>query len=295
VYWLSLTDLVVSVYYCTDAAANAAERDNEHCGDPLCIFFAVVVQFFQLASIFWVGALAFNMQLTILQPTTARLNQTEETGRFGIMARIHAAVWGFSAASVVVLLPVGALGSAGQWCWVRAEFQWARFAFFYAPLVLVLCYTIHVFWRVRQRLVTLRRGSGVGSDDASVLPTLGRRFRNYILVFVIVFVPQLINRIDNAARPGDPTFSLYLLQSICGPLQGLGNAVVYGWTPRVRQLYSQRCAWCPGQAAESPPKSPPPALKGPVRARDLSRRELTSGEVQLNAVVPVGETHSSAI
>ena len=159
--------------------------------------------------------------------------------------------------------------------------------------MLALTYTVFVFWRVRRRLVTLRRGSGAGSDDASVLPSLGRRFRNYVLVFALVWLPQLINRIDNAARPADPSFALYLLQSICGPLQGLGNALVYGWTPRVRQMYLQRCpGLCPGRQA---PESAPLALKGTARARDLSccrSSDPTAGGTARN---PGMQMHSSAV
>jgi hypothetical protein len=57
-----------------------------------------------------------------------------------------------------------------------------------------------------------------------------------------------------------------MLHSIFGPIQGLGNALVYGWTPRVRRLYAERFPrWCARLAVTPsgkhvPAEHAPPAL-----------------------------------
>ena len=56
----------------------------------------------------------------------------------------------------------------------------------------------------------------------------------------MINVFRLANRLQNFVAPDQPVYALYLLHSLTAPLQGVGNAVVYCWTPRVRQLYAYR-------------------------------------------------------
>ena len=57
---------------------------------------------------------------------------------------------------------------------------------------------------------------------------------------------QLANRLYELARPDAPSFILYLLQSMLGPLQGLGNAYAYGWSAQTRHVWHSHCpTLCP--------------------------------------------------
>lgn len=51
---------------------------------------------------------------------------------------MHAAVWGISAVALIIVAAGGALGGAGQWCWIRDESGWARLFFYFLPLLAVL-------------------------------------------------------------------------------------------------------------------------------------------------------------
>ena len=108
-----------------------------------------------------------------------------------------------------------------------------------------------------------------------------------------------INRIQHTAQPSDPIFVLYLLHSIASPLQvrlsrsaavpprarrltrvacaaacagvvqGFANAMVYGFTAKVRQQYKR--ALCPRRETD---------VENPLRMLSSSQREFT-GSSQL--------------
>jgi len=62
----------------------------------------------------------------------------------------------------------------------------------------------------------------------------------YIIVFVVSRSFGIVNRIAQLAAPCCPYFVLWVLQEVFTPLQGLGNAIVYGLNYTVRTLYRVR-------------------------------------------------------
>ena len=116
-------------------------------------------------------------------------------------------------------------------------------------------------------------------------------------VFVGLRFFSAINRIQHTAQPSDPIFVLYLLHSIASPLQvrlsrpapprehpvshaslpplcapgwqGFANAMVYGFTAKVRQQYKR--ALCPRRETD---------VENPLRMLSSSQREFT-GSSQL--------------
>jgi len=72
--------------------------------------------------------------------------------------------------------------------------------------------------------------------------------RLLLVIFVLVHTCSIINRLYDFFSPDQPSFFFSLLQSLSAPLQGLGNAIVYGFgSSRVRQTWgcnSDRCSCC---------------------------------------------------
>jgi len=174
----------------------------------------------------------------------------------------------------VPIAAAGALGYAGQWCWIRPAFGWMRFVFLYIPLLAVLAYHAVTYVLVRQRFRQLQSDVG-GASPAVVaaLPALTARFARYAAVFATVWVFSMLNRLHDALVAGEPSFSLAALSSAFGPLQGLGNAVVYGWSPRVRSLY---------------------ATSFPAICSCLADRGLTATEVRRTSCSPGGALPSAS-
>jgi len=84
-----------------------------------------------------------------------------------------------------------------------------------------------------------RRDSTTGGSSSDVLSALTRRFGAYIIVFVIVWTFPILNRIRNLLDPEHPSLVLFIGAALFTPMQGLGNAFIYGWTPSVRDHYRQ--------------------------------------------------------
>ena len=85
------------------------------------------------------------------------------------------------------------------------------------------------------------------------------RFVSFLAVYGAINGFRIIRRFADAVTPDQPIYALWMLHSFFGPIQGLGNALVYGWTPRVRRLYAERFPrWCARLAAKHPNPSPNP-------------------------------------
>ncbi len=61
-----------------------------------------------------------------------------------------------------------------------------------------------------------------------------RPLQAYPFIYLALSVFLLINRIQNAVKPGQPVFALVILHALSSPLQGLVNAVVYGMDRETR-------------------------------------------------------------
>ncbi len=262
VYWLSFADLLSSLIYMIDGASplRAADYADDCPGvGGFCIFKGAVSQFANLSAVLWTLCIAINLQVTLLNRSARAAHSPEH-----LLRSMHLGVWLSSFATTLLLAATGSLGAAGQWCWIAAHSQWARLVFYYMPLLCTVAYNFTVYWKTRSTFATLHRqasvqgrgggggggdggggggdgdGGGGGGGGASVLPELTSRLRGLILIFVIVHTPQILNRLNDLFWPASPSFAIRLVHSALGPLQGLGNALVYGWTPRVRRLYASR-------------------------------------------------------
>ncbi|KAF2815879.1 family A G protein-coupled receptor-like protein [Mytilinidion resinicola] len=62
------------------------------------------------------------------------------------------------------------------------------------------------------------------------------------LVLLVVWVPSTINRIQGMITPSTPNYGMNLAAAIVLPLQGLGNAIIYGVTSRheIKDIFFRR-------------------------------------------------------
>ena len=125
--------------------------------------------------------------------------------------------------------------------------------FYYVPLLAVFVYSMAIYYLPRRSFFRLHREASKAGESAAAtvssgaLPSLTRRLRLFLLVFGVINGFQLLNRTYDFFAPGNPSFALYMLQSIFGPLQGVGNAVAYGTSPLVRRVWAgafpRACGW----------------------------------------------------
>ena len=155
-----MEQLVTSFVYIVDGGTTANEDGSSRCPNGLCVVLASLVQIFNLSAIIWNTYIALNMHLTVL--LAARIVKDEPR----YMRWLHAGAWGPALLSTLITGAAGGLGSAGQWCWIRRDFAWAQVLFYYLPVVLSLLYSLAVYLRVRQRIVSLRRNASMAGTPA---------------------------------------------------------------------------------------------------------------------------------
>ncbi|KAL1525685.1 hypothetical protein AB1Y20_020534 [Prymnesium parvum] len=245
-YWLSVTDLISSLVYIIDGLS--ANADLMSC-EPFtfCVFKAMLHQTFNLAAMLWTGSIALNLHLgLVLQAKIAR-----QPAKF--LRRLHICIWSFAPSVSLLLLLNGSYGRAG-WCWIREHKAWQRFVCYYFPMLLVLGYNAVVYFLTQKTLLAMKTAANNSSESSIELTSshavqgLARRMRLLLVIFVLVHTCSIINRLYDFFSPDQPSFFFSLLQSLSAPLQGLGNAIVYGFgSSRVRQTWgcnSDRCSCC---------------------------------------------------
>jgi len=220
---LSLANLGSSVGY------YVALGDGPHYGEHLCItsggclMSAAMTQFFDVASFFWVAAIAHNIHSILV------LERGREVERNQSLYQLVS--WGGSGVLTVIVYMSDGFGDAGLWCWIPKNRPFLRFFCYYLPLVSVFVYTITCYIAV-SRAVRLRGDTAQGM--------INTRVRLYVLVFVIVRVWSVVHRLHNYLGLESP-FILGLCHGLFSPLQGFANALVYGCNKNIIAAYRGYC------------------------------------------------------
>lgn len=241
---LSVADFFSSLVFIMDGLSPTGElsvcRKNITSPDPnagaACGIFAASSQLFGLAAVLWTGALALALHLGVLRGAKIATQEPHT-----LLRRMHIGVWSASFFSLFVCAAAGTLGPTGQWCWVKLEDWWAGLTFYYLPLLGVFGYSLTIYWRTRRTLLSIHReASSAGGDVGRTSAVLGvtSRLRAFLLVYAVIHSFQLLNRVWDVLAPHHPSYALSLFHAILGPLQGMCNAIVYGWSASTRRVWS---------------------------------------------------------
>lgn len=150
----------------------------------------------------------------------------------------HIFCWGCPGVLAGINLGLDSYGNGLLWCWIDSNQPLLRFTTFYLWLVVVFFVNLTLFILIDR---SLRRDPSRNS--------ILRKLRQYLIAFFLVRVWSLLNRLQNAFQPDDPSFTLYLLHAFFSPLQGFCNALLYGFNLTVRMHY--RRLLCGESAATS--------------------------------------------
>lgn len=223
VLYLSISDLVLcTALFLTPEAENNA---------VLCNFQAVIISFFSLATVLWTVAIA-----TSAYQEVQRKEPISE-GRW--LALI------FGVCGLLTALPYSthSYGEYVEWCWVNtAESKAAGITWqlvqFYIPLWLAFCsntYCVVNFYRAHVR--TAKSLVGITKAQFEDQISKARPMLRYPGVMLVCWTAATVDQIYNYYRsPGEVgSFVLAILHFGLGPLQGLGNALVYGLNEEVRR------------------------------------------------------------
>lgn len=263
---LSVADFLSSLIFIVDGLSPTGElamcrNDTAAAVDqPVtagCAIYAAGAQLFGIGAVLWTGCLALALHLGVLRRSKLATHEPHK-----LLKRMAIGVWGFSLSTLLIMAAAGTLGPTGQWCWVKLQSWWAGLLFYYLPLIAVFFYSMTVYYYTRRTFVGMTReasvaGGGDGSSSSgSALLSVTSRLRAFLLVYAIIHTFQILNRAWDVVSPTHPSYALSLLHAIFGPLQGMCNAIVYGWGPATRRVWAKAfpgaCGWAAPQENTRP-------------------------------------------
>ena len=142
-----------------------------------------------------------------------------------------------------------AYGLAGAWCWIRSEEEDCsifvfgvvlRFVLWYVPLYVILIILIVIYIVILYKIAKDRHKWEGKYDPNSQqrkeqMQKEVRPLIAYPLIYLLINMVPLINRIHNIASPEDPELTLWILSALLFPLTGGFMALAFTFDPQTLQ------------------------------------------------------------
>ncbi|XP_028400116.1 G-protein coupled receptor 1-like [Dendronephthya gigantea] len=199
----------------------------------LCEFQAWWLSFFDWSVLLWACCITFNLYQNAIKDV--------QTERYEIF--YHIISWGVPLIFACLPFIGDHYGPAGVWCWIDADSsrsQIWRFTIWYIPmwclLAVMLITYIYIVVKLR-REVSRWEGTYRAEDERQkeMLKKDIKLLRAYPVVYMALAVFPSINRIQNAFND-NRLFWLLLLHTICSPLNGALNALVFAFDRETLRL-----------------------------------------------------------
>eukprot|EP01106_Pelomyxa_sp_JSP_P002517 TRINITY_DN13814_c0_g1_i1.p1 TRINITY_DN13814_c0_g1~~TRINITY_DN13814_c0_g1_i1.p1 ORF type:complete len:198 (+),score=60.24 TRINITY_DN13814_c0_g1_i1:292-885(+) len=178
-----------------------------------------------------------------------------------------------------------------------------RLVVFYLPLFMYILFEIVIYvivFRSATKIFSQVKFSDTFSAKAKQTPGLAilRRLVVYPIIFVLVWIFPITNRIQNWANPDHNIFALFLLQVLTAPAFGLCNSLFYTYDiallTRYRNTLRQHgcCANCLSKTEEAVEQDDV-ADNTCTDAMDINAVAASGGSVAGAAALgPIGPAHT---
>ncbi len=148
-----------------------------------------------------------------------------------------------------------AYGEAGAWCWIRSEDRdtcesftfgnYLRFVIWYIPLYVILIVLIAIYVTIICRLRQIRNDytGPYNTESEHLQHQMKKEIKPllwYPVIYFILNIFPLINRIHDTFIDSDPILVLWILHAVFSPLQGGFIALAY--TLDMETLKRLKCA-----------------------------------------------------
>lgn len=245
---LTLSDMFLGVLAILEGSTYSGNYTTESgsCAvDAVCIFKALLAQFFGFSSFLWSACMCHSSYRQVSQIflsfSHAHLVTQQQSSKEALLERgtwtmlqYHALCWGVPGLSTLLMLATSSAGPSGShFCWVatdRAENDSvlplsAAIILFLLPLLIVELYHLAVF-RFLARTI---------SQIPSAGPLL-RRFTRVLALLVGCKTALLLARALRLFVPSNSSFAIGIISVIGAPLQGLGDYLVFKYDEREGEL-----------------------------------------------------------
>lgn len=231
ILWMSVADAIHCI-------SNLLPTDDYY-SDALCKIQAITMTFSELASVLWVGSIAYTIQFVFLRD--------KDSPPFGEC--YHAVIWGLSLCACTIPIITDNYGLTGMWCWITrsdAKGQVLRWLLYYVPAWFVFIYITWIYTRTWKMLDTresslldyqrMRRMHSEMKDTPSSHQLVTKsRVKWYPVVLAVTILFSTSDRFYQAIFEGKRNFTLEFLHTLTNNLQGFINFLIYGMTESVRR------------------------------------------------------------
>lgn len=212
--FLSICDFFASMSYVIGMVGHVQSGTPCHSNPSFaCFFSAHLSQFFNVATFLWIAVIGFNIYQVMVK---GKGNSSRTVEQFE--AKYHAFVWTISLVLMLIPSLSGAFEDTGLWCWISPEFPLLQFFCYYIILLLVFianCIVLGLVW------------ASLRNDGAGMSNVVTDRLMYFLIVFFILRCWSVFDRLNEYATE-ERNVGLAYMHSIFSPLQGFGNALVFG-------------------------------------------------------------------
>ena len=188
---------------------------------PVCEAQSFLMQYFDWATLLWVLMITTNLILIVKNKQTTKYYWV-----------YHGVVWIGSLFFAIVPYFEDAYGHAGLWCWIKREHSDYRFGTWFIPL-LIIC--VGMFFSLLFVIYSVFQATKAQAGATIATENLNKKYRDelkplafYPIVYVMLNIPTLMYRIDDATHPTkQPNYGLLVASSISGPSVGAINAIIF--------------------------------------------------------------------
>eukprot|EP00026_Physarum_polycephalum_P007890 Phypoly_transcript_07960.p1 GENE.Phypoly_transcript_07960~~Phypoly_transcript_07960.p1 ORF type:complete len:348 (+),score=-2.03 Phypoly_transcript_07960:515-1558(+) len=222
---LSIADLGTSL--CGPVCADFLLRVNPETlsgASTLCVFQAVTIVYFSLASICWIGVIAVSNFLLIVRKTAPS---------FRMEMIFHTICWGLPLIPTILALTYSSFGFYDLlWCaYARTHIQVAIacLTIFIVPVltIIVYCY-FSIIWHIRKNRLNLTQQKSFQRSTTprtDVRATI--RMSGFIIIYIITWFPYFITYVVTYTNSTISFFETQVFFSALAHSQGVSNFFLY--------------------------------------------------------------------
>ncbi|KAK5581352.1 hypothetical protein RB653_001384 [Dictyostelium firmibasis] len=189
-----------------------------------CIILRAIIQFFFLSTFFWTTCISYYLFHQLSSPGEEKY----------LLPIFNAVSWGIPfAISIVITMTNSIIVNSDGWCEVAKPME---LSLWFLPLFLCLLVCSIYYFRLR-RLFRSKFEYRLQINDRlkQLDATISRRLTLYIVVFVICWLPDVIQHFISFFSKCT-FFPLLILQNILTPSQGFWNFWIYSYTNKIARF-----------------------------------------------------------
>lgn len=210
---LQILDLLTSVITMIPAVKFSSTK-------YLCDIQAFLVQTVTLSEVLWTGYIAIIMYEKVHRKIENRYT----------IPNVLILIVLFSLLTAAIPLFFSAYDPSGPWCWIKSDSLTNNLLSFFTFYFICWCVIAFCFYMYRKVIMISNRLVG----DCEIERDYVVRLRLYPFIMVFAFIPVTVLRILQWANKEYDV--LLACACVVARLLGFYNALVYGFTPRIREL-----------------------------------------------------------